>query len=73
MVAFGCPSCARAIEQAGRRIAGVREIRVDLARHEIRVTCDADRDPTAALTALVQRLGHDLRPRTAMDSPGQRE
>lgn len=66
MVEFGCPSCARAIEHAGRRLAGVVDIRVDLARREIQVTHHADADVVAAgVMAIVRRLGHEARLRNA--------
>ena len=62
MVEFGCPSCARAIEHAGRRLAGVVDLRVDLARREIHVTHHADADVVAAgVMAIVRRLGHEAR------------
>ncbi len=69
MTGFGCTSCAYAIEKAGRRIDGVENMIVDLATHEIRITYNGNRDDiAAALVALVNRLGHDIRPRPESDT-----
>jgi copper chaperone CopZ len=61
MLAFGCPSCAYTVERLGRKVPGVREIRVDLAAHEIRVTYDGDRQSLEAICDIVDRIGHEAR------------
>lgn len=64
MIEFGCPSCAYAIERNARRIPGIRDIRVDLASHEIRVRYDGNAAAIQALQEVVSRLGHEAKPRT---------
>jgi len=59
MVAFGCPGCAYAIERAGRRVHGVRDVRVRLAEHEIEVTYDGSQEAIGRILEIVRLLGHD--------------
>lgn len=59
MIAFGCPSCAFAIERGARRIPGVSDIRVDLASHEIHLRYDGNPDTVPAIQEIVRRLGHE--------------
>lgn len=54
----GCPSCAFTIERAGRRVAGVRDVRVDVATHEIRVQYDGNPEALRGIEAIVSRLGY---------------
>jgi cation transport ATPase len=62
MLGFGCASCAYTIEKMGRKIEGVREIRVNLAEQRIRVVHDGDRAAIIRqLGDVVRRIGHDIR------------
>lgn len=62
MLGFGCGSCAYAIEKIGRKIEGVRDIRVSLADQRIRITHNGDRAAIIRqLTDIVRRIGHDIR------------
>lgn len=56
-----CPSCAFTIERAGRRVAGVREVRVDVNTHEIRVEYDGNPDALRGIEAIVSRLGYEAK------------
>jgi cation transport ATPase len=74
MLDFGCVSCARAIEHAGRRVEGVHDVRVDLAAREIRLVHDESAgDTPAQLVAMINRIGHEARVREAGASGGNRE
>jgi Cu+-exporting ATPase len=53
-----CPSCAFAIERAGRRIAGVQDVRLDVNSHEIRISYDGRPEALAGIEAIVRRLGY---------------
>jgi copper chaperone CopZ len=53
-----CPSCAFTIERAGRRVAGVRDVRVDVSAHEIRVSYDGTPEALKGVQAIVARLGY---------------
>jgi copper chaperone CopZ len=53
-----CPSCVFTIEKLGRRIAGVFDVRVDVARHEIRVDYDGAPDTLERIAGIVGRLGY---------------
>lgn len=53
-----CPSCAYTIERAGRRVAGVRDVRVDVNAHEIRVEYDGSPEALTRVQAIVARLGY---------------
>lgn len=53
-----CPSCAFTIERAGRRVAGVRDVRVDVNAHEIRVRYDGTPEALKGVQAIVARLGY---------------
>lgn len=64
MLGFGCASCAYTIEKVGRRIQGVKSIRVDLAEQLIRIVHDGDEKAiTEEITSMVHRIGHDVRVR----------
>lgn len=65
----GCASCVFAIESAGRRLPGVREIRVFPAAREIRIRYEGDRSPAADVAAIVQRFGHTATPRAESEAP----
>lgn len=56
-----CPSCAFTIERAGRRVAGVREVRVDVNTHEIKVEYDGNPDALRGIEAIVSRLGYEAK------------
>jgi copper chaperone CopZ len=53
-----CPSCAYTIERAGRRVAGVHDVRVDVNAHEIRVEYDGSPEALTGVQAIVARLGY---------------
>jgi len=53
-----CPSCAFTIERIGRRLPGVSEVRVDTARHEIRVDYDGAPGTLERIAGIVGRLGY---------------
>lgn len=56
-----CPGCIYTIERAGRRLAGVTEIRVDAGRHEVRVVFDGRPGVPEAVRDIVRLLGHEAR------------
>ena len=58
-----CPSCAFTIEKLGRRVAGVSEVRVDVARHEIRVDYDGAPGTLERIAGIVGSLGYAARVR----------
>lgn len=53
-----CPSCAFTIERAGRRVAGVRDIRVDVNSRQIRVRYDGRPQTLGGVQEIVRRLGY---------------
>jgi copper chaperone CopZ len=53
-----CPSCAFTIERAGRRVPGVRDVRVDVNSHEIRVRYDGSPAALDGVKDIVRRLGY---------------
>jgi copper chaperone CopZ len=63
-----CPSCAFAIERAGRRVVGVRDVRVDVTAHEIRVRYDGNPEALRGIEAIVSRLGYKAK----VKDPGTR-
>lgn len=56
-----CPSCAFTIEKLGRKIPGVSEVRVDVARHEIRVDYNGASGTLEKIAEIVGRLGYRAR------------
>lgn len=61
MLGFGCGSCAYTIEKMGRKIAGVNDVRVNLADKQIRVTHNGDRDDIIRqISDIARRIGHDV-------------
>lgn len=56
----GCVSCKRAIEHAGRHIAGIKDIEVDLASHKINVSYDeTNNGVTDSLINVVGKIGYE--------------
>ena len=55
---MGCDGCVAAVDEALRKVPGVRRVTVDLAagRAEVEVEAPAD---TAPLLAAVERAGYD--------------
>jgi copper chaperone CopZ len=53
-----CPSCAFTIEKLGRRVPGVSEVRLDVARHEIRVDYDGSPGTLERIAGIVDNLGY---------------
>lgn len=60
-----CPSCAFTIEKLGRKVPGVSEVRVDVARHEIRVDYDGSPGTLEGIADIVGRLGYSATVREA--------
>lgn len=60
-----CGGCVFAIEHAGRKVAGVREIRVHTAEGEIHVDYDGNPGVLEQVTEIVGRLGHEASIREA--------
>jgi Cu+-exporting ATPase len=60
-----CPACAFTIEKLGRRVPGVSEVRVDVARHEIRVDFDGNPGTLERIAAIVGNLGYSATVREA--------
>ncbi len=56
-----CPSCVFTIEKLGRKIPGVSEVRVDVARHEIGVDYDGAPGTLEKIAQIVGRLGYSAR------------
>jgi Cu+-exporting ATPase len=56
-----CPSCAFTIERAGRRVAGVRDVRVDVTSREIRVEYDGNPQALRGIESIVSRLGYEAK------------
>jgi cation transport ATPase len=56
-----CASCAFTIERAGRRVAGVRDVRVDVTAHEIRVEYDGSPEALKGIESIVSRLGYEAK------------
>jgi cation transport ATPase len=53
-----CVTCVHAIEHGGAKIEGVKDIRVDAAKHEIRVVYDDGVEVPRKIEDLVSRLGY---------------
>ncbi len=60
-----CPSCAFTLEKLGRRVPGVREVRVDVSRHETRVDYDGAPGTLERIAAIVGKLGYSATVRQA--------
>ena len=56
-----CASCVFAIEHQGRKVPGVRELRLDAAAGRMRVEYDGDRESLERICSLVERLGYRAR------------
>lgn len=65
----GCPSCAFAVEHLGRKVPGVRDIRVDLARHRINVCYEGGHDVPESIRQIMVRIGHDAEVTAIRDVP----
>jgi len=65
-----CPSCAYTIERAGRKVAGVGEVRVDVNAREILVDYDGTPEALAGIKAVVARLGYQAAVKSAGVSRG---
>ena len=53
-----CATSVHAIEHGGAKIEGVKDIRVDAAKHEIRVVYDDGVEVPRKIEDLVSRLGY---------------
>jgi cation transport ATPase len=58
-------TCVHAIEQAGAEVQGVTEIRVDAAKHEIRIVYDDGLEVPRKIEELVAQLGYSAALRKA--------
>ncbi len=62
---FGCTSCVYTIERTGRRLPGVRDVRVDLANHEIGVFYEEGNEKSLErIIEIIGIIGHDASIRT---------
>ena len=59
MQKFGCGSCVYTIEKMGRKVKGVDTIHVDLAKYEIHLEYNGEREVLLAIRDIVRRIGHD--------------
>jgi len=65
MHAFGCMSCVYTIERTGRRLPGVRDVRVDLANHEIKVFYEEGNEKSLdRIIEIIGIIGHEASIRT---------
>ena len=56
----GCLNCKMAIEHAGRHIAGIKEIEVDIVTHRINLIYDeSEIDALAQLKEIVRKIGYE--------------
>lgn len=55
-----CSSCVRHVDHALRAVAGVSDVKVDLATGKVTVERDPARATTEALTEAVRDAGYDL-------------
>jgi cation transport ATPase len=68
MRAFGCATCAYAIERIGRKQPGVREVDVNLASFEITVDYEEGHEESLdAILKYINMIGHDA---TVRGRPG---
>jgi Zn2+/Cd2+-exporting ATPase len=56
-----CPSCAEGITRGLTRLAGVREVQVDVLKGEVRVRVEPGGAAPADLVAAIERAGHPVR------------
>jgi Cu+-exporting ATPase len=54
-----CGSCVYAIEHVGRKLPGVKEVRVDVNTEKITVEYDGDSVVLDRICELVLRIGHE--------------
>ncbi len=60
MHAFGCVSCAYAIERIGRKQPGVHEVAVNLATYEITVEYEEGHEKSVdGILNYINMIGHD--------------
>ncbi len=61
-----CPSCAYAIEHLGRKLAGVRDVHVDVneATVEVDYAGEVESEVLAAIPEIVRRIGYSAGLRT---------
>ncbi len=57
-----CPSCAIGISRGLERLAGVREVQVDVLKGEVRVQVESGGAPRGQLAAAIERAGHPVKP-----------
>ena len=53
-----CASCAYAIEKAGRKIEGIKDIRVDALNKKIHTDYSGDEGPLRRIVDIVEKLGY---------------
>ena len=54
-----CVNCALAIEHAGRRIAGIHDLRYERGEGRLYLSYDGKQETIDAMVNVVQRLGYD--------------
>jgi cation transport ATPase len=58
----GCLGCKLAIEHAGKRLRGVRDIEFDIATHRINVQYEAENgDVPEKIGEIVEKIGYEAR------------
>jgi len=67
LIGASCTSCAIAIEHAGRRISGIRDIYVDRGSSTIRIEYDGDVSSLGKVCSIVERIGYEARIRETDD------
>ena len=58
-----CASCAYAIEHLGRKVQGVRDIKVDAAHREIHLRYEGNPGSLERICEVVRRLGYEAKVR----------
>lgn len=54
-----CASCAYTIEHLGRKIQGVRDVRVDTGNHQIQVEYEGNPGSLERIVEIVKRIGYN--------------
>lgn len=54
-----CGACTYAIEHAGRKLEGVSDVFVDIARKKITVVYEGDKKVLNTMIEMVGKLGHE--------------
>lgn len=57
---MSCPSCEIKIENALRKIEGVKEVKASMSKSQVKVKCDSSLVTTETLIAVMQKLGYQV-------------